>query len=107
MLRRRAHNPVRHSEAIRIAIDFGFVDSFKAVHGEDTARIGNTVPVKLDKSLAPQTQTHRIDYVFVRAAPSTVVHATSSTVAFNHRTAEGLYPSDHLGVMTTFDVELP
>jgi beta-glucosidase len=92
------------TETIRLALEAGFIDTFPAVHGAETANIGNTVPIHLDKRADKQRATSRIDYVFVRGQG---VHVVSSTVAFNRRNAELLYPSDHLGVMSTFEIETP
>jgi endonuclease/exonuclease/phosphatase family metal-dependent hydrolase len=72
------------------------------VHGDQTSRIGNTVPIRLAKTVMVQAPTARIDYVYFQ--PGTIA-AKTSTVAFNRPAPSGLYPSDHLGVMTTFMIE--
>jgi beta-glucosidase len=95
------------SETIRYAVDHGFIDTYRAVHGDDTERIGNTSPIHLAKEPVAQDPTNRIDYVFMQKPPEKVALAVvSSTVAFDHPNADGLYPSDHLGVMSTFEIDL-
>jgi endonuclease/exonuclease/phosphatase family metal-dependent hydrolase len=79
----------------------GLTDSFLAVHGAQTETIGNTSPIVLMEG-AVQNPVRRIDYIFARGATP-----TDSIVCFENADAAGFYPSDHLGVMTTFATEIP
>ncbi|MCK6550285.1 endonuclease/exonuclease/phosphatase family protein [Myxococcota bacterium] len=85
------------------ALDAGFVDTWAAVNGPDG---GLTWPVPLARMpvvLAPQ---RRIDYVLFDAPAGVTTKVLSSSVAFDRPSAEGLYPSDHLGVVTTIELDL-
>lgn len=96
-------NAREESETIRYFLQQGWIDSFKAVHGTNTATIGNTSPVKLAKMPVEQDHFQRIDYVFARPAPAgTTLVIMASEVTFKNARADGLYPSDHFGVSTTF-----
>ena len=44
----------------------------------------------------------RIDYVFVRERTGPFKKINSSSIVFNKSSEEGVYPSDHFGVMTEF-----
>lgn len=100
-------NAAADSETIDLVYQAEFIDSFPEIYGDRDP--GNTVPIRLEKSFAPQKTTARIDYVLARQASDFMesVRVTSSTVAFNFRNSEGLYPSDHLGVMSTFELVNP
>jgi beta-glucosidase len=93
------------SEAMAAIYGGGFADSFRDVFGEETSRAGNTVPIRLMKAPVTQNPVNRIDYVLSKASATWKITAKSSTVAFNRPGPSGLYPSDHLGVMTTFRIE--
>ncbi|HOX29007.1 MAG TPA: endonuclease/exonuclease/phosphatase family protein, partial [bacterium] len=85
-----------------------FIDSYKALHGEDeTKSIGNTSPVVISKSNTVQNFRNRIDYVFVKPPQSAEdkIKILDSVVCFKNSDSRGLYPSDHLGVMTTFEIQ--
>jgi beta-glucosidase len=82
----------------------GFVDSYRAVHGDDTPKTGNTSPIKLAEG-AVQNPKSRIDFIWGRSAGGRTVKPVDSIVCFKNKDAKGFYPSDHLGVMTTFDVK--
>jgi len=45
----------------------------------------------------------RIDYIFVREKTGLFKKIGSSRLVFNKPSAEGVYPSDHFGVMTEFN----
>ncbi len=95
------------SGTIGFIISNSFVDTYKTFHGGDaTSTRGNTCPVVMSKENAPQNFTHRIDFVFMRPARGGEgnVRILDSVVCFMNADARGLYPSDHLGVMTTFEI---
>ena len=60
--------------------------------------VGPTSPIKLVEG-AVQAPKNRIDFVFAKGAG---IAPTTSEVRFKNHDAKGFYPSDHLGVMTTF-----
>ena len=82
------------------------IDSYRAFHGAETAAAGNTSPVIISKDNAQQDFANRIDYVFVKppAGWQDRIKIVDSVVCFKNYDANGLYPSDHLGVMTTFEI---
>ncbi len=95
------------SGTIGFIMSNSFVDTYKAFHGaEETAAAGNTSPVVMSKENAPQNFVQRIDFVFVKPAPGGEgdVRILDSVVCFKNADSRGLYPSDHLGVMTTFEI---
>lgn len=88
------------SATIKHFVTSGLVDSFKAVHGANTKTLGPTSPIKLAEG-AIQAPKNRIDFVFAKGAG---IMPTASEVRFKNADAKGFYPSDHLGVATTFVV---
>jgi endonuclease/exonuclease/phosphatase family metal-dependent hydrolase len=93
-------NATDDSRAIAAFLAAGLVDTFRAAHGERTPELGATSPIVLAKEPVAQSPRRRIDYVFARGSTAATVEVRSSTVAFDRPRADGLYPSDHLGVMT-------
>ena len=93
-------NDTDQSDAITHLTDNGLIDTFRAVNGEDTATLGNTSPIVLEPGAFEQNPTRRIDYIFSREHPE--YELTSSEVVFRNHNDEGLYPSDHLGVISRF-----
>jgi len=76
------------SETLAIAYAAGFRDA-----GESA---GNTSPIRLVKSsTVTQNPTNRIDYILVRGA----IEVLDAAIAFDEPAANGLYPSDHLGLV--------
>ncbi|HOO57650.1 MAG TPA: endonuclease/exonuclease/phosphatase family protein [bacterium] len=100
-------NAIDSSSAIGNFMENGFIDTFKYLYGDRTPDVGNTSPVILSKDNAVQVFRKRIDYVFVKIpdAMKDRVRITDSVVCFKNHDADGLYPSDHLGVMTTFEIK--
>lgn len=98
-----------HDDSLTIKeyTDKGFIDTFESLYGEDTKEIGNTSPVIMTLKPLPQDFRNRIDYVFVKIPEAWQgrVAATESVVCFKNHDERGLYPSDHLGVMTTFEIQ--
>lgn len=93
-------------EAIGNVVAAGYTDSYLEQHGaEATAAGGNTSPVVLGKDNPPQDFRRRIDYVFARGAGHSAAHVDGSEVVLDEPRADGLYPSDHLGVLTTLRLE--
>lgn len=99
-------NATETSPAMKHAFASGFVDSYRAVHQGATAPGGNTAMVVLREGAFEQTPKRRIDFVLGRSAGRRTVVPVSSTVCFENHDAAGFYPSDHLGVMTTYDVKM-
>jgi endonuclease/exonuclease/phosphatase family metal-dependent hydrolase len=98
-------NAKPESETIAAYLQAGFEDTYVQAHGEKAEEYGLTSAIRLEKGRdgADQNPRSRIDYVFVK--PSTggpTVKTLESVVCFRNHNEEGLYPSDHLGVMTTF-----
>jgi len=94
------------SETISFIQSLGFIDSFRAVHPDEKSVPGFTSPVILSKDNAIQNPVHRIDYVYFK--PGTAgrkITVLDSVVCFKNHNEEGLYPSDHLGVMSTFEIQ--
>lgn len=86
-------------------LDARLVDSYLAVHGEvDTAANGNTSSVILEEGHVDQNPTHRIDYVFGRDPVLGELVPTASEVVFKNHDEGGFYPSDHFGVVTTYEL---
>jgi len=98
-------NAKEDSDALKRFANASFGDSFKTVHGAETATIGNTSSIKLADGAFEQNPKNRIDFVLSRPAGGRTITPTDSVVAFKNHDAKGFYPSDHLGVMTTFRVK--
>jgi len=99
-------NTTATSPAIRRLLFGGFSDSYEAVHGASTSPTGNTCPVVLREGAFAQQPEVRIDFVLRKRAGARTARPRDSIVAFKNHDAAGFYPSDHFGVMTTFDGEL-
>ncbi len=98
-------NAKPESETIATYLQAGFEDTYVLAHGETAEDTGKTSPIRLEKGRdsADQTPKSRIDYVFVKPSKDRSAAKTiDSVVCFRNHNDEGLYPSDHLGVMTTF-----
>lgn len=99
-------NATESSAALKRFKGAGFVDSYRQVHGAATPETGNTSPIALRDGAFTQTPKKRIDFVLGRSAGGRTVKALDSLVCFKNHDAKGFYPSDHLGVMTTYEVRL-
>jgi endonuclease/exonuclease/phosphatase family metal-dependent hydrolase len=102
-------NATPDTDAYEVLVDGGLVDSYLAVHGDETATTGNTSPIVLAEG-AEQDPTRRIDFVFGFTDPDeedALVTPTDSTICFENADADGFYPTDHLGVMSTFALVIP
>jgi beta-glucosidase len=97
-------NTTDETEAYDVYVSGGLSDSFRAVHGDETDTIGATSPIVLMEG-AEQDPHNRIDFIFASDGES--VTATDSVVCFQNHDQAGFYPSDHLGVMTSFDLVIP
>lgn len=84
----------------------GFVDSYRALHGPAAEPEGNTATVRLGEGAFEQVPDVRIDFVLARGAGVRTVAPIESVVCFRNHDEKGFYPSDHFGVMTTFEVRL-
>lgn len=81
-------NATPDSETLAIAYQAGFVDA-----GENA---GPTSPIRLAKDPAlTQNPRNRIDYILVRGP----VEVLEAEIAFDQPAENGLYPSDHLGLV--------
>jgi endonuclease/exonuclease/phosphatase family metal-dependent hydrolase len=96
-------NSGENHAAVRRFRGAGFVDSYRAVHASDH---GNTAMVKLDDGAFHQRPRRRIDFVLARAAGERTLTPIDSIVCFQNHDPKGYFPSDHFGVMTTFDLRL-
>lgn len=99
-------NANESSEALERFRGAGFVDSFKKVHGAETSKIGNTSTVVLAEGAFEQAPKRRIDFILGRSAGGRSLTPVESVVCLKNHDAKGFYPSDHFGVMTTYDVKL-
>ncbi|HEU5061232.1 MAG TPA: endonuclease/exonuclease/phosphatase family protein [Kofleriaceae bacterium] len=101
-------NTTDDTEAYDVLVAGGLVDTYRAVHGDETATTGNTSPIILMEG-AEQDPRRRIDYVFASDPPpeGATVTPADSVVCFQNHDEAGFYPSDHLGVMTSFDLVIP
>jgi len=101
-------NTTDDTEAYDILVAGGLSDTYRAVHGDETATTGNTSTIVLMEG-AEQDPMRRIDYIFVSGQPPDGAQASpvDSIVCFQNHDEAGFYPSDHLGVMTTFDLVIP
>jgi beta-glucosidase len=98
-------NASETSPALKHFVSEGFADSYKTVHGATTSSTGMTSPIILAEG-ATQNPRRRIDFVLGRAAGARTLSPIKSEVCFKNKDAKGFYPSDHLGVMTTYEVGL-
>lgn len=100
-------NSSEDSQTIKYYVENSFVDTYRAVHGDETPIVGNTSPVVLSTDNAPQDFRGRIDFIFLKTPPGWEdrVRILDSEVCFKNSDARGLYPSDHLGVMTTVEIK--
>jgi endonuclease/exonuclease/phosphatase family metal-dependent hydrolase len=74
----------------------GFRDSFVEVHGQ--RRADRMVTVDRRNPLVRQPQHKRIDYVWLRSRGDVRFKVREAKVAIDHP-SEGLFPSDHYGVI--------
>ncbi|MEW6202467.1 MAG: endonuclease/exonuclease/phosphatase family protein [bacterium] len=100
-------NSREDSQTIGFFIANSFTDTYRAIHSYETPQTGNTSPVLMSKDNAPQNFTGRIDYIFMKVPSSWEdrVNLIDSVVCFKNHDDRGLYPSDHLGVMTTVRIK--
>ncbi len=99
-------NTSENGPAMKRFFAAGFEDSFRAVHGDATSTIGNTSSVKLADGAFEQNPKNRIDFVLGKGAGGRTVTPVDSLVCAKNHDAKGFYPSDHFGVITTFQVKL-
>jgi endonuclease/exonuclease/phosphatase family metal-dependent hydrolase len=78
-------------DAISLVTEAGLVDAWADAHGDAD---GFTSGIELRKDGAEQSADRRIDYVFVEGA-----EVLSAEVVLDDPRDDGLYPSDHLGVL--------
>lgn len=96
-------NANEDSATIRHFVASGLIDTYRDVHGDETPVTGNTTPIRLRDGGFEQNPNRRIDYVFQRPVVRFEGRAQviDSVVGFENHDDAGLYPSDHLGVMST------
>lgn len=100
-------NATPETKTIANIVNYGFIDSYLTFNGPEKAKAeGSTSPITLGKDNPKQNLHNRIDYVFYKpggeGAPT--VRILDSIVCFKNIREDGLYPTDHLGVMTTFEL---
>lgn len=99
-------NAVPGDDAITNVTDAGYSDTYLEKHGEEaTLQGGNTSPVALGTDNPAQDFRNRIDFIFARSGDETALEVHDSEVVLDAPRADGLYPSDHLGVLTTLRLE--
>ena len=97
-------NTTDDTEAYDVYVSGGLVDTYRAVHDDDS---GATSPIVLMEG-AEQDPRNRIDFIFAGEPPADgMVTPTDSVLCFQNHDDTGFYPSDHLGVMTSFDLVIP
>lgn len=81
-----------------------WVDTFAAAN---PGKAGLTWDYRNPYALAEQEKMaeRRIDYIFVREKVGIFSRIRSSKVVFDQPSAEGIFPSDHFGVLTEFSVK--
>ena len=94
------------SEAYKAIVAGSFVDSYRFVHPDKAKDPGNTSPIRLEGDVRNQDPKNRIDFVFAKRPRGLRAKPVESVVCFQNHNAQYLYPSDHLGVMTTYDLSL-
>ncbi|MBX3231955.1 MAG: endonuclease/exonuclease/phosphatase family protein [Labilithrix sp.] len=88
---------------LRRFVAAAFDDSFAAA---GAGAPGNTLRIQLEEGAFTQSPRRRVDFVLARTAGRRVATPTESVVCFKNHDAKGFYPSDHFGVMSTFDLGL-
>jgi len=74
--------------------------------GDMNATEGSPAMIVLKDGAFTQSPKRRIDFVLGRSAGGRTVKALDSVVCFKNHDSKGFYPSDHLGVMTTYEMRL-
>ena len=100
-------NAADSSQTIKYFLEEGkMIDTYAALKGGATKPEDMTSPIILMKKNVPQAPRNRIDYVFALppAGADNRLKIIDSIVCLRNARADGLYPSDHLGVMTTFQL---
>ena len=99
-------NSIEGSRTIDYYTANSFIDTYRAFHGAETAVTGNTSTVILSKKNVQQNFTERIDFIFMKVPEDweDQMKIIDSVVCFKNHDEQGLYPSDHLGVITTFEI---
>jgi hypothetical protein len=99
-------DPTKATPSYGLMIDAGFTDTW--VRPSGVGAMGLTCCLNDDVSNARSTFDQRLDFIFTRHMPATPadrVLTTSRQVLGDNqgsKTASGLWPSDHAGVVTTF-----
>jgi endonuclease/exonuclease/phosphatase family metal-dependent hydrolase len=88
--------------AYQILSSAGFVDSWATVHPGDP---GYTIPLHLEDPYAPSTPSRRIDLILTHDGTDTITASDSVRVGLTDLTPSGLFPSDHVGVVSSFVLE--
>ena len=99
-------NASADSATIAHYLGAGLVDAYTEAHGTDLGEQDMTSPIILSRTPVPQKPGNRIDYIFYKqpGAGPRVTAIRDVEVCFRNLAADGLYPSDHLGVIATFDI---
>lgn len=81
-----------------------FIDTYKSFHKGKIGADGLTSGIGLARTPVKQAPKNRIDYIFMRVPEKNEMKVIGSEVCFRNHAPDGLYPSDHLGVVTTFEI---
>lgn len=81
-----------------------FIDTYKSFHKGKIGADGLTSGIDLSRTPVKQAPKNRIDYIFMRVPEKNEMKVIGSEVCFRNHAPDGLYPSDHLGVVSTFEI---
>ena len=96
------NSPPESSEIRKMIVLGKFVDTYKACHPKDKGITwDNRNPYAASASVALPDR--RIDYVFVRNPGHVLGRLRSAEILFTQPDQEGVYASDHYGVMVEYD----
>lgn len=96
-------NATPDSEEIQRLAKNGFLDTFTSLHPEDSGYTWSHANPYT--SSHPELPQRRIDHIFVRIPPKKTALVQASKIVLNHPTPEGMFPSDHFGILTTLWLE--
>ena len=95
-------NTTPDSSEIQLLYRAGFADTFASLHPDEPGFTwSHNNPYTASH---PELPERRIDHIFIQVPRGTVVATESSEIVLSQPTAEGVFPSDHFGVLTTFQI---
>lgn len=96
-------NATPDSQEIQLLAKAGFLDTFSSIHPDDPGYTwSHSNPYTASH---PELPERRIDHVFARIPSKRTLMVQSSKIVLNQPTANGIFPSDHFGVLTTLWLE--